>query len=72
LPLLRIWQILFHVLPLKDLNVKEAERADVQNNGVDGQFPVSEQVRVIAPEVVRPELIERFTMCCWKCSTAFR
>ena len=39
---------------------KEAQRANVQNNGVDGQFPVSEQVRVIAPEVVRPELIKRF------------
>jgi hypothetical protein len=60
LPLLRIGQILFHVAALQHFDVKESERANVLNYRVHRQLPVSEQVRMVAPEVIRPELIERF------------
>ena len=40
------------------LDVQEAERANVQNNGVDRQFPVSEQVGVITPDIIRAELVQ--------------
>ena len=39
-----IRQILLHVSPLEHLDIEEAESANVQNNGVDGQLPGSEQV----------------------------
>jgi hypothetical protein len=57
--LFRIRQILFHVSPLQQLDVKEAECADVQNNGINGKLALSEQVSVITPDVVRAQFFER-------------
>ena len=70
--LFRIGQILFHVSPLQHLDVEEAESANVQNNGVDGKLPLSEQVRVVTPEVIRADSSSRRVNVLRKCSTAFR
>ena len=56
---LRIGQIFFHVPPFEHLDVEEAKCADVYDNCVDGQLPVSEKVRVIALQVVGSDLFER-------------
>ena len=55
----RIRQILLHVSPLEHLDIEEAESANVQNNGVDGQLPGSEQERVVAPKVIWTDLVNR-------------
>src|SRR5579864_3666449 len=54
-----IRQILLHVSPLQHLDVEKAESANVQNNGVDGQFPGSEQVRVVTSKVIGTDLVDR-------------
>ena len=58
-PLLWIGQILFHISPLEHFDVQEAESANVQDNGVDRQFPGFEQIRVVAPDVIGANLIDR-------------
>ena len=57
LALLRVGQVLFHVPPFKHLDIQETECADVHNHGIDGKLPVSQEVCVVTPEVIRPELI---------------
>jgi hypothetical protein len=57
--LLWIRQILLHVAPLQHFDIEEAERANVQDDRVDGQLPRSEQVRVVAPKIIGTNLVNR-------------
>ncbi len=52
-PLLRIRQVLAHVTPLQDIAAKEPERADLGDDGPDGEPPLLEQEQVIASELGR-------------------
>lgn len=57
--MLRVGQVLFHVASFKHLDVQEAKRTDVHDHRVDRKLPVFQKVRVVAPDVIRAELIER-------------
>ena len=60
LPLRRILQILLHAPPFEHLDVKERSAQMFTPTVLTARLSVSEQVRVIAPQiVVRPKLMER-------------
>jgi hypothetical protein len=55
---LRRRQVLLQRAPLQDPDIEEAQRGDVEPHRTDGELSLLEQVRLIPPEIIGPELIE--------------
>ncbi len=55
---LGIWQILLHIPALQNLDVEESKRGNLDDNRAVRQFPVFEQIDLIAAKIVRSQVIE--------------
>jgi hypothetical protein len=55
---LRGRQLLLQSAPFQDPDKKEAERRHVEAHGADRELSLLEEVRLIPPEIIGPELIE--------------
>ena len=52
-----VGQILLHIPALQNLDIEESKRGNLDDDGAVSQFPVFEQINLIAAKIVRSQMI---------------